>query len=145
MSEPYPSKLTANMKKKARSGGLLSIWRNRYFVLENGVISYYEKVRGCLSIYPFIYSSNHSYAHVNDYVFVFIRRYMKTFKNIIRDKWHWMVHISKIIMLEGKLFTLLLLCMYMYTYNKDNQLTSSLPDITSVALLILMRNNRLSL
>ena len=59
MSEPYPSKLTANMKKKARSGGLLSIWRNRYFVLENGVIRYYEKVRRRLSIYLSIHLTTH--------------------------------------------------------------------------------------
>ena len=39
-----PLTLKAKMTKQARSG-IFSSWKERYFILEEGIISYYEKVK----------------------------------------------------------------------------------------------------
>ena len=57
-----PPKLQANMMKKARSGGIFSSWKNRFFILEKGIITYHEKVR-YWSIRHYVHSCSHLCIH----------------------------------------------------------------------------------
>ena len=60
-----PKTLKAKMTKQARSG-LFSSWKERYFILEEGILSYYEKVKKYLleSSLTLIHAHLSTYLHL---------------------------------------------------------------------------------